>query len=283
MFGSKSLIRLFCLSVVTFALFGATSQTGKAQQNNGLTPAQREIEKQRALLSSSEIETRRDALIRLGNLKRAESSRVAAGSLTDAAEVVRANAAHAVLSLPAKEAVAALTPLLNDKSEFVRQQVAYALGETKSDRAVQALVSALASDKQDSVRGAAAVALGEIGDQTATLSLAAILDPGLVPTGAGKKQKSKRKKENEFVARAAAHSLGQIGSRHGLTALEKALSDQTSPADLRREAAAAMGKIGDPAAEPALRSVLGDEDPHLGRIAQEALREIQRNRGKQGT
>ena len=44
------------------------------------------------------------------------------------------------------------------KEEFVRQQTAYALGQTRSYSAVSALIERL-TDKKDSVRGAAAVAL----------------------------------------------------------------------------------------------------------------------------
>lgn len=278
------IMKRVCLLLVP-GLLAVTVFTGvelnlSAQGRPALTPLQREVEQLRALLGSSDVEIRRDALIRLGNLGHAESSRVAATGLNDEVPVIRATAAHAVLSLPANEIVAALTPLLNDKSEFVRQQVAYALGEAKDARAVPALVATLAGDKQDSVRGAAAVALGEIRDQSAILPLGAILDGSSTIVSAGKKQKSARKKENEFVARAAARALGQIGSRQGVPALAKALTDENNPADLRREAAASLGLIGDSSGAAALRSVLGSEDPHLVRIAHDALRRIDRNVGK---
>lgn len=271
------------LSAVTISAGGQRTASASPrllpQGEAALTPLQREIEKQRGLLSSPEIEVRRDALIRLGNLRRAESSRVAAGGLNDSVPMIRATAANAILSLPANESVAALIPLLNDKSEFVRQQVAYALGEAKSARAVAALAASLVGDKENSVRGAAAVALGEIGDSSAVLSLSAILDPGVAAIP-GKKQKSKSKKENEFVARAAARALGLIGSSQGVASLTRVLTDEESPGDLRREAAAALGLICDASAGPALRSVLGSSDPHLVRIARDSLRRIDTN--KQG-
>ncbi|HYE64156.1 MAG TPA: HEAT repeat domain-containing protein, partial [Pyrinomonadaceae bacterium] len=92
---------------------------------SALTPLQREIERQRQRLASSDIEERRDAVMRLGWMKRPESSRVAASALNDPAEIVRATAAHAVLSLPPDEAVNVLAPLLQDRREFVRQETAY--------------------------------------------------------------------------------------------------------------------------------------------------------------
>jgi HEAT repeat protein len=267
------LLVLFAMGLLTGA--GGAART-IAQNMSALTPAQREIERLRAQLSSSEVEARRDALVRLGNLGRVESSRVAAGSLNDASEVVRATAAHAALSLPANEFVDLLVPMLNDKSEFVRQQVAYALGESKSNRAVPALVASLAGDKQDSVRGAAAVALGNIADQAAVLSLTAILDGGQLPAVNGKKKKSAGRKENEFVARAAAHSLGRIRSPLAVPSLARALNDPNSPADLRREAAEALGAIGDASASPALRATRENEDPHLAAIVTQALKHIER-------
>src|SRR5512132_142392 len=63
-----------------------------------LTPAQREIERQRQRLGSGEVEERRDALVRLGNLKRPDASRAAAAALNDATPIVRVTAAHALLS-----------------------------------------------------------------------------------------------------------------------------------------------------------------------------------------
>src|ERR1044072_8877922 len=60
-----------------------------AGQSDRLTPLQREIQRQQQRLSSEEIEERRDALVRLGNLKRAEASRAAAAALNDRSETVR--------------------------------------------------------------------------------------------------------------------------------------------------------------------------------------------------
>ncbi|HKQ53948.1 MAG TPA: HEAT repeat domain-containing protein, partial [Pyrinomonadaceae bacterium] len=84
----------------------------------------------------------------------------------------------------------------------------------------------------------------------------------------------KKVEEDEFVRRAAAISLGQIGSRESVPALVEALSDTRAPSDVRRECARSLGIIGDPSAVPALRSVLAAQDPYLSRIAFDALRKI---------
>lgn len=233
-----------------------------------LTPLQLEIEKQRQRLSSSEIEERRNALLRLAALRHPDASRAAVSALNDAAPMVRATASGAVRWLPSAEGAAALLPLLADRDEFVRQEAAYALGRTKSRNAVTALIERLLKDKKDGVRGAAAVALGEIADESAVVSLAQVVSPTASPGGKARKEK------NDFVVRAAAVSLGQIGSRAGLPSLLAALEDEKTAEDVRREAARALGRIGDPAAEPALRRVLMAPDPYLSLAAHEALTRI---------
>jgi HEAT repeat protein len=237
-----------------------------------LTPRQLEIEKQKLRLSSAETEERREALTQLGSMHHPAASRAAIAGLNDPAPIVRATAAVSVLSLPPEESAASLLPLLGDKDEFVRQQVAYALGQTRSRAAVAALLEQLA-DKKDSVRGAAAVALGQIADDAAVIPLAALLNPQSGPTPTKKSQKGKREK-NPFVLRAAARSLGEIGNRAGIPALIAVLQDEKSEADLRREACFALGLIGDLSAIPALRLVLIARDPYLSQAAHEAIRKI---------
>lgn len=239
------------------------------QDGNRLTAIQREIELQRRRLSSSEVEERRDALTRLGNLHRPDASRAATAGLTDPIPIVRVAAAHAVLFLPPAEAVTLLIPLLQDKSEFVRREAAYALGETHNRAAVEPLANLLLVDKEAGVRGAAAVALGEIREESAVPALSQVFGPASIQ----KKKKSKGE-ENEFVLRAAARSLGQIRSRAAVDVLIGALQNTTYAGDVRREAAIALGLIGDSAAVPALRAAFSSEDPYLSEAARAALRRL---------
>jgi HEAT repeat protein len=246
---------------------------GSQDASSALTPLQREIEKQRQRLASSDAEERRDAVMQLGRMKRPDSSRAAAPALHDLAGIVRASATRAVLSLPSDEAAALLIPLLQDSDEFVRREAAYALGEARSPRAVQSLVNALVSDKQESVRSSAAVALGQIGDEAAVVPLTQTFTR-LNKVSSGFLRRKKQIPENEFVRRAAALSLGQIGSRAAVPALVSALANERAEPDVRREAARALGMIGDPAAINVLRAALTAPDPYLSRIAYEALRKI---------
>ena len=259
---SKAMLATVLLSFAAASSFG--------QGGDRMTGIQREIERQRQRLASDSIEQRRDALMRLAALRRPEASRAAVAALNDSAPVVRVTAAHAILSLPPAEAVALLTPLLQDKLEFVRQETAYALGETRSRAAVEVLANLLLTDMDSGVRGAAAVALGQIGDESAV--------PALTQALGGWPQTQKKKKSkteaNEFVLRAAARSLGQIRSRASGTVLIATLQNETFATDVRREAALALGIIGDSAAVPALRAAFSSDDPYLSEAARDALRRL---------
>ena len=243
-----------------------------AQSTRNLTPAQIALEKQQQRLSSGDEEERRDALMRLGAMRSEAASRVALAGLSDLSPIVRVTAAKAILSLGPAQSAAALLPLLQDKDEFVRREVAYALGATRSRTATEALSDRLLNDKEAGVRGAAAVALGHIADESATMALASTLAPQLSAPA-----KSKRKpEENPFVLRAAAMALGQIKTRAGVPALVSAIGNETFPYDVRREAARSLGLIGDPSSVPALQSASLSEDPFLARLAHESLRKLRR-------
>ena len=239
------------------------------QANDRLTPIQREIERQRQRLASTDVEERRDALMRLGNLHRPDAARAAAAGLGDPLPVVRVAAAHAIVSLPADEAANLLLPLLQDKLEFIRREVAYALGETHSRSAVMPLANLLTTDKEASVRAAAAIALGRIGDESAEPALARVLSGS---PGTGKKKP--KGETDSFVMSAAARSLGQIRRTSSVNVLIATLANDSFTADIRREAAAALGQIGDSSAIPALRNALASGDPYLSEAARAALRKL---------
>jgi HEAT repeat protein len=263
-----------CAAALVFSLLFFAPIALAQTPSTSLNPTQLEIEKERRRLSSSDMEERRDAAMRLGWMARPDASRAALQALRDNSSMVRATAARAVLSMPADEAAQALISLLQDKDEFVRQETAYALGETRSRMAVQPLVVALERDKRESVRGAAAVALGNIGDEAAVIPLVGRLSARIRSSGLFSRITRGQRAENEFVRRAAARSLGQIRSRAALPALIETLSDARAEDDVRRESARSLGLIGDAAAVPALRTALAARDPYLSRIAYESLLKI---------
>jgi len=269
MFNEGSNLRSIC-AFCAFLLLCCV--VASAQESRNLTPAQAEIEKQQRRLNSSDVEERRDALMRLGSMRLAAASRAALAGLHDAAPIVRATAAKAILSIGNEESAVQLLPLLNDKDEFVRRETAYALGHTRSKSATAALSERLLNDKEDGVRGAAAIALGQIADEAAVISLVGTLSPELSAPA----DKKRKREPNVFVLRAAAAALGQIRSRAGTAALISALNNEKLPSDVRREAARSLGLIGDPSAAPALRAASTAADPFLAEIAHEALKKISR-------
>ena len=246
----KTILALVALLILaSFAL---------GQSSRNLTPTQLEIEKQQERLNSSDAEERRDALMRLGVMRLAAASRAALPALKDASPSVRVAAAKSILSIGPEESAGALIPLLSDKDEFVRREVAYSLGLTRSRSATAALTERLLKDKEDGVRGAAAVALGQIADEAAVVPLVEAL----------------KRDRNDFVLRAAAASLGEIGSRAGTPALISTLTNEKLPSDVRREAARSLGLIGDVSAEPALRAASTAADPYLSQAAFQALKKL---------
>jgi HEAT repeat protein len=272
-FGKHRLILVGALFVIGAFVGTAVEARRSMTQQDKLTPTQREIERQRQRLSATEAEERRDALMHLENLKRPEASRAAAAALNDESPAVRVAAAHAILSLPSAEAASLLFPLLKDKDEFVRREAAFALGGSRSHAATTALVDLMLHDKKQSVRAAAAVALGQIGGEDALTALTQVV------TGQGSKKKKSKSFEDEFIIRSAVRSLGQIGSRTSVPTLIAALQDETNSIETRREAASALGLIGDPSALPALQAAFAaNADPYLAEAARAAIRQI--NHGK---
>lgn len=253
-------------------------------------------------IATGSIEEKREALFQIRNIRTAQASLLAVPALSDANEMVRATAASSVIFLPLDESAGLLVPLLNDKAEFVRREAAYALGITGSRRASGPLLQNLQKEKAPEVRAAIVAALGGIGDAGALEILTAILA-------------KKPREEDEFIRRSAARSIGQIAQiiRSGKPSvvtpqnflpgkfkdietsadvgisvqfpaflpaaaqLARVLKNSSEAGDTRREAAFALGAIGDKAALAVLTAHLKSNDPYLAEIAGEALLKIGRS------
>lgn len=262
--------------------------------------AQGELDVLAQKINRGNAEQKRDALFQIRNLKTVEAARLAVSALSDKSEIVRASAAAAVVFLPPDEAAPILAPLLQrDKSILVRKEAAYALGKTRSAQAVRALLEIVQRDKIQEVRDAAAVALGDAGDASAIDALTRILQ-------------RRPRAEEEFFRRAAARSIGQIAQiiqtgenriitpenflpsqfketvkpvyknlaetfppfRAALPVLIQSLENEREFDDVKREAAFALGAIGDTAAVPILRASSGSKDYYLAEISREALEKL---------
>lgn len=252
-------------------------------------------------IRSGNAEQKRNALFEIRNLRSEVYSRIALPALKDSDESVRATAAFSVIYLPQDKAFSALAPNLSDKSEIVRRETAYALGKVQNSSAVLPLIQTFQNRKEKSVevKNACIAALGEIGDASAVDFLTRILQ-------------TKPTDDNEFLRRSAARSIGQIAQtiqikqsytvtpesflpeKYKLFTLEKYqnLSDkfpqfrQTVPLltqilqslkesdDTRREAAFALGAIGDSSALAILQANLTAKDYYLAEICKEAIKKL---------
>jgi len=244
-------------------------------------------------VNSGNTEQKRTALAEIRGLGSVEASRIAVRSIMDPDEIVRATAIASVVILP--EAVSVISPLLGDRSEFIRREAALALGETRSEAAAQPLVTLLDRERSTLVRAAATAALGLVGSESALTTLTAVLKKG--PSAS-----------TEFIRRSAARSIGQIAEKSragavsrttpsdflpdkfkvslqaragGLGAFREPLAivlrvaaNRRETSDTRREAAFALGTIGDPSAVPLLTANLKDADVYLAQISREALLKI---------
>ena len=250
------------------------------------------------MLRSGNVEEKREALFQIRNLRSEEASRVAVPALKDKNPMVRATAVSSVLFLPKTEAAATVLPLLSDKDEFVRREAAYALGEIGEASSAPALIQRLVNDKIPEVRSAAAIALGKVGSLDAIGPLTAVFSAR--PT-----------EDNELLRRGAARSLGQIAqltrtgkivvltpknflpekfkdldtrpspdllARFGaaVSTLMKILESPAEADDTRREAAFALGAIGDRSAESVLQKYTASSDIYLAEISREALLKLRR-------
>lgn len=181
------------------------------------------------------------------------------GALDDPSERVRAAAATGLGSLGDPAMVEPLAArLAKDKKPFVRKAAAYAIGHFSSHDGTSALVATL-KDKDAEVRGAAAVALGRYADAQAVAGLTAALTD-----------------KYDFVRARAAHALG-VNGRAAAQAVPQLVTLLTSDKDneVRRQAATSLGLIGERSALPALNQAQHDPDPYLSLAALDAIRRIE--------
>jgi hypothetical protein len=176
---------------------------------------------------------------------------------------------------------------LSARAAWRRGRAAMLLGATASTRHTPDLVTLLA-DRHPDVRSAAARALGKAGDVTAVPYLLAalttsrplpsgIIGMALLDLGATALPALREALEaGPAPSRALSASLlGLHGDVPATPALTAAVGDADFPAEIRRAAAEALGRIGAPQAGEVLGRVAAfGSDPALRRAAAEALGRI---------
>jgi HEAT repeat protein len=135
----------------------------------------------------------------------------------------------------------------------VREAAAESLGDIGDPAAVGPLVSVL-NDADPKVAAMAATSLGRLKAADAAPALLALLSRGAPESAA-----------------AAARALGDVGARQAAGTLSEALLNDKLESAVREEAAAALGKLKDPAALPALVSSLNNPDDRIRWAAADGL------------
>ncbi|HKV38025.1 MAG TPA: HEAT repeat domain-containing protein [Blastocatellia bacterium] len=212
----------------------------------------------RRQLSSGDEETRFQAVLTLSSLQLAEAAPLLQSALNDSSPKIRAAALEGLAFLrdPVVVSVAA-TWLKTSKDVFVRKTAMYALGELGSPAGTPILAAAL-RDKNVEVRGAAAVALTLFRDPAAVPALMRALDDG-----------------SGFVRAESALALGtNAGSAAAAGPRLIKLLDMDPVAAVKRQAAATLGLLGDPAALPSLERARQSQDPYLSEDAISAINKI---------
>src|SRR5262245_2620084 len=212
-----------------------------------------------AQLHSSDEQERLAAVEGLSELASADAVAALIGATTDRSERVRALAITKLGLIGDSRAVAALTSTLGtDKKPFVRKAAAYALARFHTNEVTSALSRAL-SDKDLEVRGAAAVTLADNPDAASIPALITALSD-----------------KSEFVRGQAGRALGMNG-KTASGSVQKLIALLAGDADheVKRQAAIALGQIGDSAAIPTLKGFIHSEDPYLAQSALDAIRMIE--------
>jgi HEAT repeat protein len=190
------------------------------------------------------------ALVKDNNIPTAEFALDALKSADD--EWVRWKLVHVIGASAKKVGVDAMVEELKHPSYVVRRRAAESLGGFKERRVVEPLIAILENmDEMKSIRAAAAVSLGALKDERASMSLLTALSDA-----------------NAEVRLQAAVALGKLRDTKAIPRLSEIVEDPLEPDTVRDAAVAALGNIGNIAAEAVLIRAL---DVRIGDISKNAV------------
>jgi HEAT repeat protein len=255
----RALFIIVSLAAHLSGLASRTAQQSAQQQTQQMIAS--EIARLEAILASPDLEARYTAVVSLAAMESPLALPALEAALKDKSALVRAVAVTGIGQLGDSASASTIAArLASDESKLVRKQAAYALAHLHSRQATPALIAAL-KDKDSEVRAAAATALSEYADPSAVAPLIESL-----------------KDNSEFVRAQAALALGTNAkdAASAVPRLIRLLSSDHSH-DVKRKAARTLGLIGDRSALPALNHARFDPDPYLSQIATEAIKNIQQS------
>ena len=190
------------------------------------------------------------SLIKDNNIPTAQFALDALKSADD--EWVRWALVHVIGASAKKVAVDAMVEELKHPSYVVRRRAAESLGGFKERRVVEPLIVVLENmNEMKSIRAAAAFSLGALKDERASASLLTALSD-----------------ENAEIRLQAAAALGKLRDTKAIPQLSEIVEDPLEPDTVRDAAVAALGNIGNIAAEAVLIRAL---DIRIGVISKNAI------------
>lgn len=200
-------------------------------------------------------------------LPKVEASSALIPLLTDKSEFVRREVSYALGDVRDPAAVAPLVRLLqNDKILAVRTAAAIALGKIGDSSAIESLMTVLKKrpvEDDEFLRRSNARSIGQIAQVIATGNPNVLTPQNFLP------EKFKDLGPTGVTSITSTFSTA-------VDVLLRVLQNQEEADDTRREAAFSLGAIGDRKAVPALESYLAAPDPYLVEIVKEALEKIRR-------
>jgi HEAT repeat protein len=204
---------------------------------------------------------RMGALRALKELRRKDTLKPALEALRDSDAAVRVQAIGVIGFLKLEESIPALTSSTGDPDAHVRRAAVSALAFSQMKPAAESITRTL-GDEDWMVREMAAETLGQNANGMVAVDqlIAALTD--------------------DFwqVRLKAIRSLGKMKIDRAVLPIGKCITHEQ--ANLRKEAAAALGEIADPAAEPFLVLVANDSDPEVRKNARWALQQIVARKAK---
>ena len=217
-----------------------------------------------ALVHHSHAFVRMAALRALKELRRKDSLKPALDALRDVDASVRVQAVGVIGFLKMEESIPALTAATADPDPHVRRAAVSALAFSQMKSATESIMRALA-DSDWMVREIAAETLGtNVHGAQAADTLIGRLD-------------------DEFwqVRLKSVRSLGKMKIARAVNAIGGCILHPQ--ANLRKESAAALGEIANPAAEKFLMPIMDDGDPEVRKNARWAMQRIQAARSATGS
>ena len=191
----------------------------------------------------------------LKELRRKDTLKPALEALRDSDAAVRVQAIGVIGFLKLEESIPALTAATGDPDAHVRRAAVSALAFSQMKPAAESITRALGDDDW-MVREMAAETLGlNVHGSVAADQLIAALADGFWQ-----------------VRLKAIRSLGKMKVDRAVRPIGKCITHEQ--ANLRKEAAAALGEIADPTAEPFLALVANDPDPEVRKNSRWALQQI---------